>query len=282
MPLKTMALNIKYENKSNYYVSINNTIYKLNKIKDIDTNEYFFNMYFDNYIEFNNYIKSTKFNNEIKEELFNNINNAIYYGYIKKDKSDIFYYITQILIYKYYYGFENVYMCSSTGNKLAVYEDIMLNIHNNYYLNELIDLNINVMEDLNLDNNYKYDLSNFNNKLVGSYKINYYIEENYLYYYNNYNMYFNENNNILLEGNFNVNVEKTGIENENVEQITIKKEEDNGIILDKTKEQIKDTSKQEITNIENPKTFDNIHLMLSLIAIIPLILLVFVPKITKN
>ena len=45
LPLNTEALNLKYENKGNYYVSINNAVYKLNKIMDLNTNEYLFNIF---------------------------------------------------------------------------------------------------------------------------------------------------------------------------------------------------------------------------------------------
>ena len=201
------AINLSYETGfSSYYVNINGKINRLKKIKNTDTNEYLFNMKFDNYENNENFIKSNKFNNEISKEYFNNINNAIYFGYIEKEKKDIFYYITQVLIYKYYYGFDNAYMCSSSGGRIIVYDEIMNNIHNNYNLKNISNINHKLFEDINLDNKYRYNLNNYNNKKVGTYQIDYYLDEKYEYYYSDNNILFNENNNVLSSGTFEINV----------------------------------------------------------------------------
>ena len=139
------ALSLK-TNNSNYFVNINNSIYRFKKIINIENNEALFNLKYDNYSNLNDYELIN--DNEVEDELLNNINNAIYYGYESHNKSDIFYYLTQTLIYKFYYGFSNAFMCSSDGIKITIYDDLINQIKEKFILNSINDYEIDVYEDI--------------------------------------------------------------------------------------------------------------------------------------
>lgn len=198
------ALSIKATN-SNYYIKVNNNVYNLKKLKNIDNNSVLFNWKYDNYTNLDNY---QEIENITNIEHLNEINNAIKFGYQEHEKSDIFYYLTQTLIYKYYYGFDNAYMCSSDGTKLTVYDDLINNITNDSKLKELSDKRVQVFEELTLDSNYEYNLDNFDNLVVGEYEIEYNTKEtNNIIYYNTNNYLFAENNTGIRKGTFKVYVD---------------------------------------------------------------------------
>lgn len=198
------ALSIKVTN-SNYYIKINDNVYNFKKLKNIDNNSVLFNWKYDNYTNLANY---QEIKNDISIDHLNEINNAIKFGYQEHGKSDIFYYLTQTLIYKYYYGFDNAYMCSSDGTKLTVYDDLINNIINDSKLTELSDKRVQVFEELTLDSNFEYDLDDFDNLVVGEYEIEYNTKEtNSTIYYNTNNYLFAENNTGIRKGIFKIYVD---------------------------------------------------------------------------
>lgn len=198
------ALSLK-TNNSNYFVSINNSVYRFKKIINLQNDEALFNLKYDNYSNLNDYELIT--DNEIPDELLNNINNAIYYGYESHNKSDIFYYLTQTLIYKLYYGFSNAFMCSSDGAKITIYDDLINKIKDNFTLDNMNDYEIDVFEDIILPEEYTYDLEAYQKDIPGIYNVVYYSKENESIIYRNATNYlFDENNKGISKGNFNINV----------------------------------------------------------------------------
>lgn len=198
------ALTLKTIN-SNYFININNSVYKLKKLKDVDTNRVYFNLKYDNYNNLDNYQKN---NDYLEIDNVNEISNAIRFGYQSHEKSDIFYYLTQTLIYKYYYGFDNAYMCSSDGTKLNVYDNLIAKIELDFDLKEISDKDIKIFDNLELDSNYEYDLTDFNNEKIGEYIINYYSSDSQIIIYSDNNNYlFEEDNFGKRKGSFLVKVE---------------------------------------------------------------------------
>ena len=198
------ALSLKINN-SNYFVNINNSIYRFKKIINIENNEALFNLKYDNYNNLNDYELIN--DNEIEDELLNNINNAIYYGYESHNKSDIFYYLTQTLIYKFYYGFSNAFMCSSDGIKITIYDDLINQIKEKFVLDSIKDYEIDVYEDIVLPEEYTYNLEEYQNYIPGIYNIAYYSTNKKSVYYRNMDNYlFSENNRGISKGEFKINV----------------------------------------------------------------------------
>ena len=198
------ALSLK-TNNSNYFVNINNSIYRFKKIINIENNEALFNLKYDNYSNLNDYELIN--DNEVEDELLNNINNAIYYGYESHNKSDIFYYLTQTLIYKFYYGFSNAFMCSSDGIKITIYDDLINQIKEKFILNSINDYEIDVYEDIVLPEEYTYNLEEYQNNIPGVYNIAYYSTNKKPVYYKNMDNYlFSENNKGISKGEFKINV----------------------------------------------------------------------------
>lgn len=198
------ALSLK-TNNSNYFVNINNSIYRFKKIINIENNEALFNLKYDNYNNLNDYELIN--DNEIEDELLNNINNAIYYGYESHNKSDIFYYLTQTLIYKFYYGFSNAFMCSSDGMKITIYDDLINQIKEKFILDSINDYEIDVYEDIVLPEEYTYNLEEYQNKIPGIYNVAYYSTDKKSVYYRNMDNYlFSENNRGISKGEFKINV----------------------------------------------------------------------------
>ena len=198
------ALSLK-TNNSNYFVNINNSIYRFKKIINIENNEALFNLKYDNYSNLNDYELIN--DNEVEDELLNNINNAIYYGYESHNKSDIFYYLTQTLIYKFYYGFSNAFMCSSDGIKITIYDDLINQIKEEFILDSINDYEIDVYEDIVLPEEYTYNLEEYQNYIPGIYNIAYYSTDKKSVYYKNMDNYlFSENNRGISKGEFKINV----------------------------------------------------------------------------
>lgn len=198
------ALSLKINN-SNYFVNINNSVYRFKKIINIENNEALFNLKYDNYNNLNDYELIN--DNEIEDELLNNINNAIYYGYESHNKSDIFYYLTQTLIYKFYYGFSNAFMCSSDGIKITIYDDLINQIKEKFVLDSINDYEIDVYEDIVLPEEYTYNLEEYQNNIPGIYNIAYYSTNKKSVYYKNMDNYlFSENNRGISKGEFKINV----------------------------------------------------------------------------
>lgn len=198
------ALSLK-TNNSNYFVNINNSVYRFKKIINIENNEALFNLKYDNYNNLNDYELIN--DNEVDDELLNNINNAIYYGYESHNKSDIFYYLTQTLIYKLYYGFSNAFMCSSDGIKITIYDDLINQIKEKFVLDSINDYEIDVYEDIVLPEEYTYNLEEYQNYIPGIYNIAYYSTNKKSVYYKNMDNYlFSENNRGISKGEFKINV----------------------------------------------------------------------------
>lgn len=198
------ALSLK-TNNSNYFVNINNSVYRFKKIINIENNEALFNLKYDNYNNLNDYELIN--DNEIEDELLNNINNAIYYGYESHNKSDIFYYLTQTLIYKFYYGFSNAFMCSSDGIKITIYDDLINQIKEKFILDSINDYEIDVYEDIVLPEEYTYNLEEYQNNIPGVYNVAYYSTNKKSVYYKNMDNYlFSENNRGISKGEFKINV----------------------------------------------------------------------------
>ena len=198
------ALSLK-TNNSNYFVSINNSVYRFKKIINLQNDEALFNLKYDNYSNLNDYELIN--DNEVEDELLNNINNAIYYGYESHNKSDIFYYLTQTLIYKFYYGFSNAFMCSSDGIKITIYDDLINQIKEEFILDSINDYEIDVYEDIVLPEEYTYNLEEYQNYIPGIYNIAYYSTDKKSVYYKNMDNYlFSENNRGISKGEFKINV----------------------------------------------------------------------------
>ncbi len=198
------ALSLK-TNNSNYFVNINNSVYRFKKIINIENNETLFNLKYDNYSNLNDYELIN--DNEVDDELLNNINNAIYYGYESHNKSDIFYYLTQTLIYKLYYGFSNAFMCSSDGIKITIYDDLINQIKEKFVLDSINDYEIDVYEDIVLPEEYTYNLEEYQNNIPGVYNVAYYSTNKKSVYYKNMDNYlFSENNKGISKGEFKINV----------------------------------------------------------------------------
>ena len=204
MSPSVFALNVTSK-EYNYMVSQNGNIKKMKMLKD-ENNEALFKIKNDD-ISYNNLNYYEEYTGSLDKELFNKINNIIKLGFIDNNKSDIFYFITQVLIYKVYYNTNDIFMCSSDGTRLTVYDELMNKILDKIKLDTIKDTEIDVFDTLKLDNNYIYDLSNFNNLVPDTYNISYKTKESYKYFYRDDNTYLiKSTSNGYLSGSFTVSV----------------------------------------------------------------------------
>ena len=204
MSPSVFALNVTSK-EYNYMVSQNGIVKKMKMLKD-ENNEVLFKIKNED-ISYNNLNYYEEYTGSLDKETFNKINNIIKLGYIGNNKSDIFYFITQVLIYKVYYNTNDIFMCSSDGTRLTVYDELMNKILDKIKLDTIKDTEIDVFDTLKLDNNYIYDLSNFNNLVPGTYNISYKTKETYKYFYKNDNTYLiKSTSNGYLSGMFKVSV----------------------------------------------------------------------------
>ena len=204
--LNTNALTVKEQTYS-FMISHNGNITKLKKLTDQDGNALFRlkneDMSYSDLVLYNDTIKGS-----ISSLLTNKIGNIIKAGYIDHNKENAYYYFTQALIFRIYYNDPDIYFCSSNGFRLTIYDDMLKKIEDSIKLEDKEDLLIDLGEELTLDNNYIYDLSNFDNSIPGTYTISYMTKGSLSYYYGSGDRYlFNSTTTGSLTNEFKVKVD---------------------------------------------------------------------------
>ena len=196
-----------------YYVRIKEggvsdyQIVRVKKIYDKDTLDVVFSIDFHDYEVGNNFIKYDIYDKNIWSRniyFINTFNNIVYYGY-NQNKTDLYYFLTQLFIWNEYYNYD-VYVSDEYGNLITDYNNEYYNLFNNYqmhnaslpFFNKTYDGRVFKTDKYNYGNRYIFDnpdtdafeIKNDNKdlyitpKIPGEYKLIFtkkYTQENHCY-----------------------------------------------------------------------------------------------------